>query len=59
VRERERVGYGTDVRCVFGGHSEHIPWEVENPNIPNRNLIFYRMMYTFFFYVMVTTILMK
>jgi hypothetical protein len=27
--------------------------------VPNRNLIFYRMIYTFLFYVMVTTILMK
>lgn len=27
--------------------------------MPNRNLIFYRMVYTFFFYVMVTTILMN
>ena len=32
---------------------------MDNPQVPNRNLIFYRMAYTFVFYVMVTTILMN
>ena len=43
----------------LGEALEEIPWQVENTQVPNRNLIFYRMVYTFFFYVMVTTILMN
>mmetsp|Transcript_19064 Transcript_19064/g.28050 ORF Transcript_19064/g.28050 Transcript_19064/m.28050 type:complete len:632 (+) Transcript_19064:2-1897(+) len=43
----------------LGEALEEIPWQVENMQVPNRNLIFYRMVYTFLFYVMVTTILMN
>ena len=43
----------------LGEALEEIPWQVENMQVPTRNLIFYRMVYTFLFYVMVTTILMN
>jgi len=43
----------------LGEALEEIPWQVENMQVPNRNLIFYRMFYTFCFYIMVTTILMN